>query len=223
MNIEDEIFKKSHVNYDLLIKYGFKLIDNEYVFEKNILNDSFLVKVFISNKGLIKGKIYDLETNLEYNNFRLENALTFAGKVRYEYENILNDIKNNCFDIDYFPSRQANMIVSYLKNKYNDEPEFLFKDDENTGVFRNKKNKKWYGIIMNVNINKFTNDDYNIDIMNIKLPEDLISELINKNGYHKAYHMNKKSWITMLLNDTIDDNEIIHYIEMSYEIIDNKK
>lgn len=223
MYIEEEIFKKSRVNLDNLIKYGFKLIDDKYVYETNILNNDFKVYVYVSNKGLVSGKIYDSLTNLEFNNFRLETNLPFAGKVKHEYECILNDIKNNCFNIDYFSSRQANVVASYIKEKYNDEPEFLFKDDDNTGVFRNKKNNKWYAIIMNVNINKFLSGNYNIDVINVKLKEDLIVDLVNKKGFEKAYHMNKKSWITMLLNDIIDDNEIIKYIDMSYEIIDVKK
>ena len=35
--------------------------------------------------------------------------------------------------------------------------------------------------------------------------------------------MNKKMWITISLDDTLSDNEIIKYLDKSYEIINEKR
>ncbi len=35
--------------------------------------------------------------------------------------------------------------------------------------------------------------------------------------------MNKKNWVTIILNDTLEDNEIINLIDMSYEFSNFKK
>ena len=40
MNIEDEIFKKSKVNFNKLIDYGFTLNDNLYKFTKYIMDNT---------------------------------------------------------------------------------------------------------------------------------------------------------------------------------------
>lgn len=34
----------------------------------------------------------------------------------------------------------------------------------------------------------------------------------------KAYHMNKKSWISVSLDDSLSDEEIIRLIDLSFEL-----
>ena len=58
--------------------------------------------------------------------------------------------------------------------------------------------------------------------INLKLNEDTITNLLNKKGYYKAYHMNKKKWITIILDDTVKDEEIIFYIQESYNLTQGK-
>ena len=57
----------------------------------------------------------------------------------------------------------------------------------------------------------------NADIINLKLESDEIETLIKKEGFYPAYHMNKKYWITLILDETLSDETIIEYIKKSYE------
>ncbi len=217
--IEDEIFKKSEVNLDKLIKYGFKKEGNIYKYQTNFMNDDFSAIITFDNNK-IEGKVYDLLNDLEYLNLRLINSTSsFINKVQNNYIDILNDIKKNCFNEKYFIFNQTNRITNYIINKYHDYPEYLWKDSPNFGVFRNKKNSKWYGIIMNINRKKLDNYDLEVEIINIKLEPSKISELIKKNGFYLAYHMNKKYWISIILDDTICDNEIFKLIDESYTLV----
>ena len=43
--MEEEIFKKSEINTDKLIEYGFKQINDSYYYEELIVNNNF--KVYI--------------------------------------------------------------------------------------------------------------------------------------------------------------------------------
>ena len=52
-----------------------------------------------------------------------------------------------------------------------------------------------------------------------ELPND-INKLVDNKSYFKAYHMNKNNWITILLDDSLNDNDIIKMIDSSYEVID---
>lgn len=61
-----------------------------------------------------------------------------------------------------------------------------------------------------------------VEVINLKLNEDTITNLLNKKGYYKAYHMNKKKWITIILDDTVKDEEIIFYIQESYNLTQGK-
>ena len=217
MKLENMIFKKTKPNYDKLLKYGFKKQGNKYTYKIKLMNNEFEAQIIITDK--VEGKIIDLDTKEEYTNIRLENIGTFASKVKKEYEEILKQIKENCFEKQYFMLPQSNRIAQYIIKKYNVEPEFLWEKLDGSAVFRNKETKKWFGIIMDINKNKIDKQNKLIEIINVKLDNKVIEELIKKEGYYKAYHMNKKSWITIILDDTLKDEEIIKYIDESYNII----
>lgn len=217
MNIENEIFKKSAINYEKLLTYGFKKTGEKYIKSQNILDNIFRVDIEIS-KDTVKGKIYDLAFNEEYINHRIENQIgEFTSKVREEFKNILLDIRNNCTITKYFITPQANRITNLIIQKYNNVPEFVWDKSPGNGIFRNPNNKKWYGLIMNINKSKIDKGTEEIEILNVKLDEEKIKQLLTKKGFYKAYHMNKENWITILLDDTIKDEEIMNYIEESHK------
>lgn len=220
MNIEEEVFLKAHVDFNKLEKYGFVKNDKAYFFSKNFLNDSFKAEIIIDESGKVNGKVYDLLIEDEYTSFRVEKNLgEFVNKVRDEYISILEGIKENCFVKDSFASKQANKITKYIKEKYQDNPEFLWEKFPSIGVFRNKNNDKWYGIIMNVNKAKLTQGSGEVEVLNVKLEEDEIKDLLKQKGYYEAYHMNKKNWISIILDDDLDDETIYALIDKSYELI----
>lgn len=221
MNIEENIFKHADVNIDKLLKYGFKKIDDYYFYSTNIMNDSFRVEITYDNK--FKGKVIELNFNEEYNNFRIENITgEFVCKVRNEFEKVLLDIKDNCCNIKYFLTKQANRIISLIKDKYGDNPDFPWDDAMTAGVLRNNITKKWYALIMDINKNKICKKNELTNIINVKLDENEIFELLKLDGFYKAYHMNKKKWITILLDDTLSDEEIMKYIDESYNFAKKK-
>ena len=41
---------------------------------------------------------------------------------------------------------------------------------------------------------------------------------MEKNGYYPAYHMNKKNWISIILDDNLSDEDIIDLISKSYNM-----
>lgn len=220
MNIENELFKRSIVNFNKLIEYGFKKENNNYIFEKEFLDKSFKAIISIDDKGSVSGKIIDLQVDEEYINIRTEMNGEFVNKVREEYKSILIDIKNNCYEDKYFINNQTNRITKYIKDKYNIEPEFLWKKYLYFGIFRNKNNKKWFALITNIDKSKIVEGKGEIELLNIKLDKDKIKELLTKDGFYEAYHMNKKSWISIILNDILEDEELFSLITESYDIID---
>jgi len=215
----EDIFKRCDINYEKLEEYGFKKVGNTYIYEKIFLND---FKAIISIDNTIKGKVIDILTNDEYLGLKRTSKGEFTSRVYEEYLNILKDIKDKCFIEKYFIYEQTSRINNYIVNKYKNNPEFLWSDTPGCCIYRNSKNKKWYGIIMNVDISKLESKTGEVEIINLKLPRDMINSLLNKKGFYKAYHMNKKDWITILLNDTLNDDEIFKLIDISYDIINSK-
>jgi len=214
--LENDIFKKYKVDLNKLIDYGFNKIQDKYVYETKFLNDSFKCIIEIKDNK-ITGNVYDLEFNDIYDQFRVKDVIgEFVNNVKEEYIKILKDIRDKCFIPNLFIYDQSNRISKLIKNKYDIDPEFLF-DDNSTGVFRNKDNLKWFGIIMNINSSKLDNKlNKDVEVINIKINKDDLDSLLKVKGIYKAYHMNKKSWISIVLDDSLDDSYIMNLIDYSY-------
>ena len=113
-------------------------------------------------------------------------------------------------------------IEKYIKEKHNVKAEKLFEDGE---IFRRKDTKKWFGIIMNIYYSQVFKDatrDRLIDEMNVKLPPDLVASTKNVKGFAPAYHMNKKHWVTILINK-VPASRIKSLIDISYEMTGKNK
>lgn len=181
MNIEEEIFKYAKIDFDKLISYGFKYEDNTYTFSKEILNDTFRIDIKITRDEVVSGKIYDLAFDDEYTCFRNANQIgEFVSKVREEFNACLEDIKKHCTSDKYFIFDQSNRISSVIEDKFGDLPEFLWEKYPGYGVFKNPNNAKWYAAIMNINRSKIDEGDEIVEVLNVKLSEHRIKELLNK-------------------------------------------
>ena len=213
--MEDEIFKKSKINEKKLIDYGFIKNNNKYIYKTSVLNNSFSIEIIYDKK--INGKIIDNDLNEELLNYRVEkNNGEFINTIKNEYIKILKDIKVKCTTTDNYIYPQSNRICKLINKKYGDNPEFLW-DDDTASVYRNNQNKKWYAIVMYINKEKIDKENKMVEVMNVKLPPEMITELLEKKGFYKAYHMNKKHWITIILDDYLKDDEIMKLIEISYK------
>ncbi len=218
MTIEEELFAKTKIDLKKISKYGFKKEKSLYKYSKNIMNNTFRVDVEINENGIVKAKVFDLSFEDEYTNFRIDkNTGSFVSKVREEFINLLKDIRNKCFIKEDFLFEQSNRIAKSIKEKYDDEPEFEWEKYPGYATFKNKDSKKWYGIIMNINQNKLDKkSNAEVEIINIKLKPNKIENLLKLDGFYPAYHMNKKSWLSIILNNTIPDAKIMNLIDESY-------
>jgi len=214
MSIETELFLKFTPNYDKLIEYGFKLKNNEYIFEKTFLNNSFNAIIRINKSGSINANVIDIEDGSEYLPLRMEHQEgSFIGKVR----EALKDIRTNCYKENYFISEQGNRISDLIYEKYGNKPVFMWEDYPTDGVFKNPDNNKWYGIIMYIERTKLKEQSKNkVEVLNIKLDENEIKELLKLDGFYPAYHMNKKYWITITLDNTVSDKIIMELVDKSH-------
>ena len=115
-------------------------------------------------------------------------------------------------------------VIDYIKSEYNVESETPFADSPETIVFRNRKNKKWFGIIIgNLPKDRLGLDSSDrADIINLKCDPLFSFNVVNNEGVFKAYHMNKEHWISVLLDGSVSEEEIAFLINMSYMLVDEK-
>ncbi len=57
-----------------------------------------------------------------------------------------------------------------------------------------------------------------VDILNLKCDHRIIGDLIKRPCFTPAYHMNKEHWVTVILGEVDDPNEIHSLIDISYEL-----
>ncbi len=206
------------INIKKLLDYGFILKDDYYYYEKNILNNIF--KVVITFKDKLYSKVIDNKLNEEY--FRVDEsdaAGNYVGEIRTLYEDIINDIIASTSINEKYHYKQMRDVIKYIKNTYGDSPEYLWKNDFKTGAIRNKNNKKWYTLIMVINSSKLgLKEDKEIEVINIRYQKDKTEEVIDNKNIFPAWHMTKRSWITILLDGTLDNEIVYSLIDNSYSL-----
>lgn len=74
-------------------------------------------------------------------------------------------------------------VFEYVKEQYGTEPDYPWRDWN--AVLRHKENKKWYGLVMEVEQNKLGLDGVTlVDVLNVKCDPVLIGSLRMQSGFH---------------------------------------
>ena len=209
----DYLLKNKTINYHKLIEYGFIKNKNSYIYKKKIYNNQFeLIIGFSNNKNY--SRLIEIETNEDYILVDTNANGKYVSNIKKELENELNNISKYCFEKNVFKNKQTNEIISYIKDKYNDELEFLWEKFDNNAIVRRKDNRKWYALFGIIELNKLGIDsNKEVEILNIRNNKE---NIIDNETIFLGYHMNKKNWISIILNNNISTKDIINLLDNSY-------
>ena len=213
---ENDYFKLYKVEIEKLMEYGFIKENDTYTFSTNLMNNDLKMYVIITKKQEITTKLIDIFSNEEYILHKIRKANgNYISKVKEQYQQVLEDIKNNCFVKEIFKNEKTKEVIRYVYETFGDELEFLWGEDSCSAVFRRKDVNKWYGLIMSIPKTKLGYDNNEIiEAMNLKGDAN---KIIDHNYYFPAYHMNKKSWYTINLHSEVPLVDIKELINKSYE------
>lgn len=227
-SFDKKIFLKRRPVPEKLEAYGFRRADGAYEYETDLADTGFRLIVTVNidagksqDSAGVTAKVIDAETSEEYLPLHVASAVGgFVGEVRKAYFDELKNIADNCFTSLPFVSAQANRVASFAESRFGEAPDFPFSKslDDGDGVFRNRSNDKWYGVILRVRKKKLTKDDADedmVDILNVKADEDDFAALCREKGVYPAYHMNHKKWVSVLLDETVPDERIFEMLEAS--------
>lgn len=215
------VLKERQIDTEKLLKYGFERINDDYIYEAKI-QKNFQVIIKVHNQNLTS-EVIDLKSQEEYILVDVKTTLgEYASLIKEEYENIVNDIISKCTIIKVFQSRQALAITKYIQNKYQRDLEYLW-EKYDAAIWRNSDNQKWFGLLMVVSALKlgFKNDE-RCEIINLRYPSVKMPEIINNQNILPGYHMNKKNWLTIILDDSLADEKIFALIDLSYKLVAKK-
>lgn len=111
-------------------------------------------------------------------------------------------------------------VFAYAKKRRGTEPEYLWRDSPESAVLRRADSKKWYGIVMRVPRERLhISGEGSADVLNVKCPPELIGSLLKNEGYFPAYHMNKESWVSVLLDSAVLMGDVEALLDISFGLV----
>ena len=221
-DIEREIFARSTPDRDALLACGFAPDGDALRFFGEIADNEFQVEVSVLADGSVSSRVIDAESGDEYLPIFAEAHVgAYVGRVREEYAAFLRRIAEQCFVRAPFSSPQANRLAAHIAAAYGEREDRPFDDDADVGVFRSPQTNKWYAIIMPVKKGVLAGEkgapdaDRRVEVINVKAKPEDIPALTEIAGVYPAYHMNRKHWISVLLDGTLDDATLFELVAVS--------
>ena len=223
MTVEQKIFSRRRFSTKRLEGYGFVNKDACYSLSKEFMDGDFTAEIRVYENGSVHGRVMDNMIGEEYIPLRMPNySGAFVGAVRAAYEELLLGIADECCTEVSFVSDQSNRIAAMILDKYSVEPDFPWDEGEHepSGVFRHGSNNKWFGLIMNIDRRHLDKNaaEERVDVINLKADDRKIAALHKIRGVYPAYHMNHSKWISVTLDNTLDDRDVMDLVDESFRL-----
>ena len=239
MRFEERYFLRKIPDLEKLKAYGFRQeADGSLKYEKLLREETFRAELAVDPAGAVRGQLIDLEFGDEFYQIHSDNQRgAFVAEICEEYGELLEEIAEAGFIPQPFILAQSNRIARRVLAEFGEKPVFPFKKIEGAGVFENPDNGKWYGLIMEVDRNKLKKPEtlsggkargssqntgsaedmpkHMTEAMNVKVRPETVPELTKREGIYECYHMNKKHWVTVVLEDEVPDEDIMSLLRES--------
>lgn len=207
-----------HPNLPSLIPFGFILSDGRYTYRELFMEGQFEAVVEVDDAGQLSSYVWDCEMEEVYTaHLVTAPAGAFVGQVRESYQSILDRVEEACCIALPFSKDQSNRIAQLIKEKWGDLPDYPFAKLPTYGAFRHPNNNKWYALVSQIPRDKLdgSGSQEEVEIVNLKVDGREIAELLSQSGIFPAYHMSKKTWVSVLLDDTVEDQTVFALLEKS--------
>ena len=212
-----EIFKSYQFNKEKAHAYGYVENGEVWTYSCQILQGDFFMTVSITPDN-VSFLVFDQETGDLYPQVHMKSMRgSFVGSVREACLEILYQIRKACFDVQDFICPQTKRIMAQVQEKYGNQLEYLWEKSPDTAVLRHEGNQKWYAVVMRIPWDKLEKGREGLaEAVNIK--HDQVADLLSKKGIYPAFHMNKRYWLSLALDDSLQDEEVLELIERSWNL-----
>lgn len=217
-----DIFKAYKFNKKKAISFGFIEENGIFKYSSLILENDFQLIVSIEDKE-ISFQVYDRETGDLYPQVHMDSMRgSFVRAVREACLDVLLQIRKSCFDVQDFICPQTKRIMAIVQEKYGNQLEYLWEKSPDTAILRHDSNQKWYAVLMKISWEKLDKGREGlVEVINVK--HDQVVSLIQEKGIYPAFHMNKRYWISVPLDDTFTDEKVLELFEISWDLTRKKK
>lgn len=229
--LSEEYLNRSRPDFAKMEAFGFRREESLFTYREVLPGGQFRAELDVTEDGQPRGRVIDLDTGEEYLPIRIEGQSGgFVGKVRQLYLEFLERVRTECFVPVSFIYDQANRIEGWIHREYGVTAEFPWERYPGNGTFKCPGNGKWFAAILTVEFGKlaggaaYAHDENTVvEVINLKADPDQIPALTKTPGVYPAWHMNKKHWISVILDDTADDETVRELIRESYRLASSGK
>ena len=212
-----EIFKSYQFNKEKARDYGFVENGEVWNYSCQILQGDFSMTVSITPDN-VSFQVFDQETGDLYPQVHMESMRgSFVASIREACLEILYQIRKACFDVQDFICPQTKRIMAQVQKKYGNQLEYLWEKSPDTAVLRHEGNQKWYAVLMRIPWDKLEKGREGL-VEAVNLKHDQVADLLSKKGIYPAFHMNKRYWLSLALDDSLQDEEVIELIKKSWNL-----
>ena len=212
-----EIFKSYQFNQEKARAYGFVKNGEVWTNSCQILEGDFVMVLSITADN-VNFQVFDQETGDLYPQVHMESMRgSFVGSVREACLEILYQIRKACFEVQDFICPQTKRIMTQVQEKYGNQLEYLWERSPDTAVLRHEGNKKWYAVLMRIPWDRLEKGREGL-VEAVNLKHDQVVDLLSQKGIYPAFHMNKRYWISVALDNTLSDEEVLELIERSWNL-----
>ena len=206
---------KRKIDEKELIQYGFIRRGGAFLLKKHLPSFPFNASYILKGETL-ESRLIDDDSEEEYELVDAKSDLPgYSRGVNEEYQALTEEILSSCTKKI---KTQAERILEYVSNHYGDEIEHLFEKSPEVIVIRKKENRKWYCLFMRIEAKKLSlNKKQIFDVLDLRGREQRILSIDHELTF-PGFHMNKKHWYTIILDERMKDEEIISLIEESYSL-----
>ena len=115
------------------------------------------------------------------------------------------------------------ILFRYALDSFGTEPDYPWMDEPSFAVLRHSLGGKWYGLVMTLPRKTLgLPGEGSVDALNLKLDPALVLILRDQPGYLPAWHMNKKHWLTVLLDGSVPPERVCDLLNQSWDLTKKK-
>lgn len=111
--------------------------------------------------------------------------------------------------------------MDYCSQRFGTVPDAPWPETPENFTFKTARRNKWYALFMTIPYKSLgLVKAGKVDVLNIKLPPAKVTQLVDRQYFYPAYHMNKKHWLTVMLQKDADISLVQELLAESYQLVE---
>ncbi len=201
------------VDENALRELGFLPKEGDWFLERQAQTCGFSIAYRIQ-KNSCRVEVTDTESGWEYDLFNVPSSGgATVTALREEVDAFLSRVGAACFGVR--PHRVE--VLRYCRETYGTEADYPFRDS--TAQVLRKPSGKWYGLLMTIPAEKLgLQKKADVEVINLKATPERIANP-DFQFVFPAWHMNRKYWISVLLDSAIPQELLHTLLDESYNLV----